>query len=215
LLDRLSLYAPVVLMAVLALLTWWLLRLTPTFEPEAPEPPPQHVVDYHMKNFAVRSFTPDGQLKGEFLGAVARHYPDTDALEVTRLRINGQGAGAQTLSASADQALVNGDASEMQLMGHAQVISSAASAGLPASSASAAQGNHPTVQLDSAFLHVWVNDARVSTDRPVRITQGASQVDADSLSFDKNTQFTQLSGRVRAVLMPAAKSKAASSNNKP
>jgi lipopolysaccharide export system protein LptC len=210
-LDRISLYAPFVLMATLALLTWWLLRLTPTFEPDVPEPPPRHVVDYHMKNFAVRSFTHTGELKGEFLGKLASHFPDTDTLEVEALRVTGKGSDQQSLTATSDRALVNGDATELQLMGHAQVISSNANAG-PNGAAKPA-GKTAPIQLNSEFLHVWVNEERVSTDRPVRITQGSSQIDADSLNFDKNTQTTLLKGRVRAVFTPPAKDASKSSIN--
>jgi lipopolysaccharide export system protein LptC len=196
-LDRMSLYAPFVLMAILALLTWWLLRLTPTFEPEVPEPPPRHVVDYQMKNFAVRSFSNKGELKGEFLGQLASHYPDTDTLEVDALRVTGKGSDQQSLTATSDRALVNGDATELQLMGHAQVVSSTSNAGQNSSAKSA--GHTAPIQVNSEFLHVWVNEQRVRTDRPVRITQGNSQIDADSLNFDKHSQTTLLQGRVRAV----------------
>jgi lipopolysaccharide export system protein LptC len=214
-LDRISLYVPFVLMATLALLTWWLLRLTPTFEPDVPEPPPRHVVDYHMKNFAVRSFNKTGELKGEFLGQLASHYPDTDTLEVDALRVTGKGSDQQSLTATSDRALVNGDATELQLMGHAQVISSNSNAGPngAAKPVGKSVGNTAPIQLNSEFLHVWINEERVRTDRPVRITQGSSQIDADSLNFDKNTQTTLLQGRVRAVFTSPAKAPSKSVTN--
>jgi lipopolysaccharide assembly outer membrane protein LptD (OstA) len=97
------------------------------------------------------------------------------------------------------------------LMGHAQVISGNANAG-PNGAAKPA-GNTAPIQLNSEYLHVWVNEERVSTDKAVRITQGSSQIDADSLNFDKNTQTTLLQGRVRAVFTPPPKTASKSSTN--
>lgn len=44
-LDRLAIYLPVLLMGVLALGTYWLVRTTPVFSPEAPARAPRHEPD--------------------------------------------------------------------------------------------------------------------------------------------------------------------------
>ena len=58
--DQVSIYLPVLLMALLAAASYWLLRATP----EALEPPPErpvtHEPDYFMQRFSVKVFDASG-----------------------------------------------------------------------------------------------------------------------------------------------------------
>ena len=104
LLDRLSIYLPVVLMGLLALGSYWLLRATPETDMPLSERPPQHEPDYFMRGFAVRSFAPDGSLRSDVRGAEARHYPDTDSTEIDQARIRTQPPGSPLTTARAPSA---------------------------------------------------------------------------------------------------------------
>ena len=46
-----SSYLPILLMALLALATWWLVQNTPQRPPAAPEAAPRHEPDYEMEHF--------------------------------------------------------------------------------------------------------------------------------------------------------------------
>src|SRR5690349_16547103 len=54
--DTVSTYLPVLLMAVLALGTWWLVKNTPTLDNERQVAPPRHEPDYTMRQFTVQRF---------------------------------------------------------------------------------------------------------------------------------------------------------------
>src|SRR3970040_885841 len=87
-----------------------------------PAAPVRHEPDYFLKNFAVRTFDEAGRLKNEIFGADARHFPDTDTLEVDDVRIRSFDDGGPLSTATAKRALTNGDASEVELFGNARII---------------------------------------------------------------------------------------------
>jgi lipopolysaccharide export system protein LptC len=189
--DRLSLYLPVFLMAVLAFGTYWLVRSTPAlFAPEVKKVV-KHEPDYFMKNFAVRSFDANGRLKSEVFGEQARHYPDTDTLEIDQVRIRSFNDVGRLTTATAQRALTNGDASEVQLFGDATVVRE------PVTDANGAQV--PRTEFRSEFLHAFMNTERVRTNKPVQLTRGDSHFTADAMEYDNLDRLLHLSGRVRVV----------------
>ena len=84
--ERASVYLPIILMGLMALGTYWLARNTPMLAPPEPTRPPTHDPDYSMNRFSVKTFDPTGRIKSEVFGAQARHYPDTDTLEIDQPR---------------------------------------------------------------------------------------------------------------------------------
>ena len=193
--DRLSLYLPVVLMAVLAFGTYWLVRSTPAlFAPEA-KAPVKHEPDYFMQNFAVRSFDANGRLKSEVFGEQARHYPDTDTLEIDKVRIRSFNDAGRLTTATANRALTNGDASEVQLFGDATVVREAVTDG---------KGQQvPRTVFRSEFLHAFMSTERVRTHKPVQLQRGNDLFTADALEYDNLDRVVRMSGRVRGTLVPA------------
>src|SRR3954451_24775169 len=61
--DALSAYLPLLLMALLALATWWLVKTTPTAPVLPDEVPLRHDPDYTMSQFALERFDAAGRLK--------------------------------------------------------------------------------------------------------------------------------------------------------
>ena len=121
--DRLAMYLPVMLMGLLALGTYWLARNTPTFLGGGDsQRAVTHDPDYFMRGFQVRTFDAVGRLKTEIYGTEARHFPDTDTLEIDQPRIRSYDERGAVTVATANRGLSNSDASEVQLMGNAVVV---------------------------------------------------------------------------------------------
>ncbi|AOG23361.1 LPS export ABC transporter periplasmic protein LptC [Acidovorax sp. RAC01] len=193
--DQISLYMPVLLMGLLALGTWWLVRNAPVPASTAVERGPGHQPDYFMKSFSLKSFDAKGRLQSEVLGDVARHYPDTDTLEIDKARIRSVSPEGQLTLATADRALSNSDGSEVQLFGNAVVTREPLRArpGAPA---------QPRMEFRSEFLHAYTKTERVRSDKPVILIRGNDQFTADGMDYDNLDQVMQLRGRVRGVLQP-------------
>lgn len=192
--DRLSLYLPIVLMGVLALGSYWLVRSTPVFEQATAEQPQRHDPDYIMERFSVKTFDDKGRLKSEILGAVARHYPDTDFLEIEQVRIRSFSGSGYLTTATARRALTNSDTSEVQLIGDALVIREAAvdKSGAPL----------PRVSFSGEFLHAFLDAERIKSHKPVELLRGNDRITAESLDYNNFDQVMELRGRVRGVLQP-------------
>lgn len=193
--DRATLYLPVLLMGLLALGTWWLVRNAPQpVVQTAPQAPP-HEPDYFMQNFAVKSFDAKGQLQSEVRGALARHYPDTDTLEIDLPRVRSTNPQGQVTLATAERAISNGDGSEVQLWGNAHITRSPPA---PASGGVAP----PPLEFRSAFLHLYRDAERVRSDQPVVLTRGADRFTGDQLEYRHLDRVLELQGRVRGLIHP-------------
>ncbi|MFT4243752.1 MAG: LPS export ABC transporter periplasmic protein LptC [Acidovorax sp.] len=196
--DRLSLYLPVALMGLLALGTWWLVRNAPPPLAPAAERPLAHQPDYFMKTFSVKSFDATGRLQSEVKGDMARHYPDTDTLEIEQARMRSVTPEGRVTVATANRALTNADGSEVQLFGNAIVTREP----LPAKAGAPAQ---PRMEFRGEFLHAYTQTERVRSDQAVTLTRGNDRFTADGMDYDNLDQVLQLRGRVRGVLQPGKK----------
>lgn len=193
--ERLSLYLPVGLMGLLALGTWWLVRNAPKPVAPAQEQVARHEPDYYMRDFSVKSFDAAGRLQSEVRGALARHYIDTDTLEIDQVRMRAVNAEGRITTATANRAVTNADGSEVQLFGNAVVTRE--------SPPRAGGQSLPRLEFRGEFLHAWVNEERVRSDQPVTLIRGADTITADSMDYDHLDQTLHLQGRVRGTLQPA------------
>jgi lipopolysaccharide export system protein LptC len=190
--GTLSAYLPLLLMALLALGTWWLVK-------NAPRPvlaPEERVVsnepDYTMTQFVVSRFDPQGRVTLRIEGAQLRHFPDTDRVEIDDATIRAFAPDGRVTLARAKRAVGSGDGSELQLQGRAEVTSQDA-AGVP-------------LLMRSEFLHAYLLLERVKSNQPVRVQHGGADLQAAGLNYDHATSRLDLTGPVRAVL-PARASK--------
>lgn len=194
--ERLAIYLPIILMGLMALGTYWLARNTPGPATPGAQRAAGNDPDYFMRRFSVKNFDPTGRLKSEVLGAEARHYPDTDTLEIDRPRIRAYNPRGELTLATAERALSNGDGSEVKLIGNAVVTREA----LPARAGASA----PAMQFSGEFLHAFLAEERLKSNKPVTLTRGTDQFTADSLDYDHLHRVMELRGRVRGVLKPRA-----------
>jgi lipopolysaccharide export system protein LptC len=193
--DRISVYLPVILMGLLALGTYWLARSTPGVAQAFGERAPTHEPDYFLRGFSVKTFDPSGRLRSEIQGVEARHFPDTDTTEIDQPRIRAfNDKGALTV-ATANRAIANGDASQVQLIGNAVVTREAP----PPAKGQAAP---PRLEIRGEFLHAFMNEERVRSDRPVTLRRGEDQFEAEQMVYDNLDRVLQMEGRVRGTLQP-------------
>jgi len=192
--DRISIYLPIMLMGILALGSYWLVRSSPVYESAQTQRVPKHEADYFMRNFSVRTFEPNGRIRNQIFGVEAKHYPDTDILEIEQIRWTSQDGNGQQIAASADHALANSDVSEVQMMGRAIVQRTVTRNG-PAQPLAA-------MSLQGEFLHIFMDTGKIKSHKPVQLTSGSSQFTANNMEVDLFEQVLQMRGRVRGVLQP-------------
>jgi lipopolysaccharide export system protein LptC len=186
-----SLYLPLVIMACLALSTYWLYRNTPVPLTANGATAPKHEPNYTMKDFALRTFTAQGRLKSEVRGSVLHHYPDTDTLEISHVQLYSFDDRQQPTRATAQKALSNADGSEVQLFGNAHVLRNAW--------INAQGAQLPRMELQGEFLHMFVKTERVKSHLPVVLHRGNDRIDADRLDFSYLDRQASFNGRVKAT----------------
>ena len=120
-LDALVAYVPLALMVGLAGASFWLLRVTPTFEVSAPSAVRSNVPDDYLVNFVSRSFNEAGQLTAEVFGDTGTHVPATGNMLITNPRIRSWGDGAAITVGRAKRALIDDGQTVYELTGNAVV----------------------------------------------------------------------------------------------
>ena len=188
--ERLTVYLPIILMAFIALGTYWLARNTPGAAGVEPNRPLTHQPDYTMRGFSVKTFDASGRLKSEVHGSEAHHYPDTDTIEIHHPRIRSFNERGDLTVATARRALSNADASEVQLFGDAVVVRQPGAE------------PRPRLEFRGEFLHAFLDTEQVKSNQPVELRRGADRFTGDSLEYDNLNRVLVLDGRVHGVLAP-------------
>jgi lipopolysaccharide export system protein LptC len=186
--DAFSAYLPLLLMGLLALASWWLVKNSPRLGAAAVERPVSTEPDYTMNQFAVERFDAAGRLKLRIEGVRMKHLPATDRIEIEQAQIRAIAEDGRVTLAHAQRAIGNGDGSEVQLLGGAEVTSTDAS-GAP-------------VLMQGEFLHAFFLTERVRSHLPVLVRVGASEVRAAGLEYDHGLRRLDLTGPIHADLAP-------------
>lgn len=192
--ERLSLYLPIILMGVLALGTYWLVRSTPLKIAPEQEAPVRHDPDYFMHKFSVKTFDGDGRLTNEVTGMDARHFPDTDTLEIESALIRSFSEEGHLTVATANRALTNSGATDVQLLGDARIVRE--------STLNASGRSQPKMEFRGEFLHILKDAQMIKSHKPVDLIRGNDRFTADSLDYNNLDRVIQLKGRVRGTLVP-------------
>lgn len=195
--ERFLLYLPLAVMGLLALGTYWLVRVTPEAAGPVSERAASHDPDYFMQGFSVRTFDATGRIRTEVFGDKAHHYPDTLWMEIDGIRIRSFDTQGRVTTATANRGLTNEDNSEVQLLGNAVVVREA--------EVSKRANAAPRMEYRGEFLHAFMTTEKVKSHKPVELLRGEDRFTAESLDFDNVEQVLELHGRVRGTLVPATK----------
>jgi lipopolysaccharide export system protein LptC len=184
------------MMALLAVGTYWLVRNTPAaYEAEAARPV-THEVDYFMRRATVKTFDDIGRLKTEIFGKEARHFQDTETLEIDQARMRSTSTEGRLTTATANRALSNDAGSEVQLIGNAVVVRE------PMQNPDSSR--LPRLEFRGEFLHVFMNEDRVKSHLPVVLKRGSDEFSGDTFAYDNLDQVAVLKGHVKGLLVPRA-----------
>jgi lipopolysaccharide export system protein LptC len=189
LLDRLSIYLPLIVMALLASGSWWLVRSVPALLTPEVNKPVRQDPDYRLIDFSVKSFNASGRLTREIMGDKAQHYPATEALHIDQIRIHAESDSGGRMNARAEQGIATDDGTQVTLIGNAYAIKHR-------------QANRPQIELQGERLVALPDEDRVVSSDPVQITRDRDVFTADTMSFNSSTGEHVLQGRVRGTLAP-------------
>ena len=191
-LDRLTIYLPLILFVFLALGSWWLVRSMPELLPPGIDKQLRQDPDYRLVQFTVKSFDASGHMTREVSGQSATHYPATKALHIEDVRIFFENDVGTRLNAQAQKGISLEAEQQVILSGNAVAVRTAD-----------AQG--PRMTLQGEALTVLLEEERLISSLPIRITRGRDVFTAQTMNLDTRGGQYELKGRVKSVLAPGGR----------
>ncbi len=174
---------PIIILSVLAGLTFWLQSAT---EPgnNKNNGKFRHDPDGIAENFVVRRFDEAGQVKYHLSGPYMVHYPDDDTSELKSPTLISYRPGAPQISITSNFAKVTAKGEVAYLWDDVRIIR-------------AATKEHPELLARSPDLTVNTDAGTAFTNSPVEITQGQSWVTGVGALIDNNKSTFVLQSQVK------------------
>ena len=188
-LDRLTLYLPLLVMALLAMGSWWLVRSMPEAWGGGGDKPVRKDPDYHLENFSTQVFDAQGRRIRQVGGQKARHYPDTDELHIDGVKFVVVHESGVEVTGTARQGIATGDGERVTLLGQAHVVRPA-------------HGLTPRIELRGERLVALQKQEKLFSRDPVEVTRGSDRFTAQGMDLDMPSGQYQLMGRVHGTLLP-------------
>lgn len=194
--DRLVAWSPALLLAGLAVLTYW---LDAQIQPPAPrvDGSKRHEPDLFLEDFRAQSFDAQGVLRESLSAKRAEHFPDDGSTLLVDPKLLLTQSGRPAMSVTADSGVVAGDRDSGEFEGNVRVIREA----VPASSGERASG---PVTLTTDSLHVQTREQRVQTRSAVTIEEPRGIIRGRGLTYDNKTHILHIDSNVAGSFAPQA-----------
>jgi lipopolysaccharide export system protein LptC len=182
--DRLITWSPLILLALLASMSFWLDRKV---QPQAhrPDGSSRHDPDFIVEGFSAVKMNPDGTRRYALAAKRMVHFPDDNStqLELPRLVYFDYQRAPVTIHSETAEAVQGGD--DVFFRGDVQIIRSA-------------YASNAELGVFTSFLHVIPDKDLAKTDKPVRIVEGKSTASSVGLEFSNVTREIKLLSDVKA-----------------
>ena len=188
--DRLSAWFPLVLLALLAALTFWLDRVTQP-RARAQTGVVKHDPDYIVEGLSARRMDHVGRVKHTLLARKMTHYPDNDTTLLAEPKFVTYSQGSAPVTVTSRQARVSGNGDHVYFEDNVRVVR-------------APYGNESELTVETNYLHVIPDENLARTDRPVTIRNAALVIVASGLELNSETRVLKLDGRVRGTYVRPA-----------
>jgi lipopolysaccharide export system protein LptC len=182
--DRLITWSPLILVALLATMSFWLDRKV---QPPAhrPDGTTRHDPDFIVEGFSAVKMNPDGTRRYALAAKRMVHFPDDNStqLELPRLVYFDYQRAPVTIRSETAEAVQGGD--DVFFRGDVQIIR-------------AAYASNAELGVFTSFLHVIPDKDLAKTDKPVRMVEGNSTASSVGLEFNNATREIKLLSEVKA-----------------
>ncbi|HVY06073.1 MAG TPA: LPS export ABC transporter periplasmic protein LptC [Burkholderiales bacterium] len=183
--DRLITWSPLILLALLASMSFW---LDHKVQPQArrPDGSTRHDPDFRIEGFSAVKMNPDGTRRYGLAAKTLVHYPDDNSTDLTlpRLVYFDYARAPVTVRSETAKSTQGGD--DVYFYGDVQIIRSAFAA-------------NPELGIFTSYMHVIPDKDLAQTDKPVRMVEGTSTASSVGLEFNNATHEIKLLSEVKAI----------------
>ncbi|MGH8686404.1 MAG: LPS export ABC transporter periplasmic protein LptC [Burkholderiales bacterium] len=173
---------PLLLMGILALLSFWLERASR--ETTTTAAPMRHDPDYSVEQFSITDYDTNGAAEATVSASRMVHYPDDDSTALVAPRLVQTRPGQPRLALSADRGTLSRDGEEMFLYDNVLLVRSAVA-------------DADEARMSTSFLHVVRPRSLVRTDREVRIDERGRTLVGRGMEYDNEARQLTLNAQVR------------------
>ena len=183
--DRLTAAVPLILVALLAALTFWLDRMVqPGGRPAGAVT--RHEPDYIVEKLSAVSMNEQGAAAYTLSAARMLHYPDDDSTILASPSFVSYATAKSPVTITASEAVVSSNGDHVYFQDDVRVTR-------------AAHGTSSELVVRTDFLHVIPDQNIARTDRTVTITDAATTVTAVGFEINNETRIMKLESRVRGT----------------
>jgi len=175
-------YFPLLLMLILALLSFWLERASR--DTTAPAAPLRHDPDYSVEQFSITDYDRTGTAEATVSAARMVHFADDDSTALVAPRLVQTRPGQPRLALSADRGSLSRDGEEMFLYDNVLLVR-------------AATGELGETRMTTSYLHVIRPRSLVRTDREVRVDERGRTLIGRGMEYDNEARQLTLDAQVR------------------
>ncbi len=179
---------PLLLLLILALLTFWLRQATQMDEVKNTGKL-RHDPDYIIYNATARQFDADGRVKSTLRSVEARHFPDDETTHFIKPTLLYQHLTRPNILTSAKSGIATKGAERVDLTGDVNITRDAS----PKRAAM-----HAVMDNFTAFP----NEEKGETASAVKITEGNSWANGIGLKIDMVRETYELQSQARALIAP-------------
>ena len=185
--DRLTTVVPLLLVGMLAALTFWLDRVA---QPAARGlGASRHEPDYIVDNLSAMRMGETGAASYTLSALKMMHYPDDNVTVLTHPKFVSYQSAKAPVTIAASQAVVSANGEHVYFQDDVRVTR-------------AADLETSELVVRTAFLHVIPDLNTAKTDRTVTITDAATTVTAVGLELNSGTRVIKLLSNVRGTYDP-------------
>lgn len=184
--GRLTTAVPLLLVGLLAAVTFWLDRLVQTSD-SGPWTVTRHEPDYIVDKLSGVRIGEGGTASYTLSAEKMMHYPDDDSTLLTAPRLVSYGGTAKvTMTVTANEAVVSSNGEHVYFQDDVRVTR-------------AAHKDASELVMLTTFLHVVPDRHIARTDRMISIADGATKVSAVGLEMNSETRVIKLLSTVRGT----------------
>jgi len=186
--SRFATWAPLVLLGIVAALTFWLERVVDANTQDGTGPS-RSDPDYIVKNISARTLDDAGKARYTLTAVKLVHYPDDDSTLLTNPHFVSFGAVQAPVKITANQGVVSSKGEHVYFQDNVRV-------------SRAPYGNQSELVMRTSFLHVMPDAHLAKTDRHVTIINDAAVVTAVGLELNTESQELKLLSNVQSTYDP-------------
>ncbi len=197
---RFSLTLPLLVLILLALLSFWIEHYVQAPEKVTGNKSRLHNADYFMDNFVTSKTDDRGRLKSKLAAIRLEHYPDDDSIHVIRPRFTQYASNGSYNQIEAQRGLISADGETAEFFDHVTVLRPA-------------HKNRQSMSLQTDYLKIIPDQNLATTPSAVRINLGEnSYMMGTGMIYDKESGNLTLQKKVKIRYVKSSPAKAPSSN---